>query len=169
VISEYELLRDINESLATRSIGHLYILSLFETGRTEKGFDEMLRYQRRIFEEMERDRVSGGHAKQDVSVAFAMASSAQAIARGEYDIAVGHIEKIDKVSPNYNYCRYLEGVMSLKRGHPEEALAAWRRIRPNYHDPYVRFRWLQAALPSDDAEALKVLPSLAWKTPDEGE
>ena len=168
VISEYEKMRDIDERLATKNIGHLYILSLFETGRTEKGLNEMLRYQRRIFEEMERDRVSGGRAKQDVSVAFAMASSAQAIVRGEYDIAVGHIEQIDKVSPNYNYCRYLEGVMSLKRGHPEEALAAWRRIQPNYHDPYIRFRWLTKRLPADDAEALKVLPAFAWREPDKG-
>jgi hypothetical protein len=169
VISEYEMMRDIDEGLATKNIGHLYILSLFETGRARKGFDEMLRYQRRIFEEMEKDRVSDGRAKQDVSVAFTMASSAQAIVRGEYDIAIGHIEQIDKVSPNYNYCRYLEGVMSLKQGHPEEALAAWRRIQPNYHDPCIRFRWLTGRLPADDAEALKILPSLAWKTPDDAE
>lgn len=166
VIVEYEKMRDVNEGMAARTIGHLYILSLFETGLAEKGFDEMLRYQKRIFEEMEKDRVSNNRAKQDISVAFAMASSAQAIVRGEYDIAVGHIEKIDKVSPNYNYCRYLEGIMHLKQGHPEKTLAAWRRVAPNYHDPYIRFRWLKEKLPADDAEALKVLPSLAWKTPD---
>ena len=70
---------------------------------------------------------------------------------------------MDEACPNYNYGRYLEGVMFLKQGHPEKALAAWRRIQPNYHDPYIRFRWLTKRLPADDAEALKVLPAFAWK------
>ena len=64
---------------------------------------------------------------------------------------------------------YLEGVMHARRGDPGMALAAWRGIRPRDQDPYIRFRWLTDRLPADDAEALKALPSLAWKTPDGAE
>jgi hypothetical protein len=66
-------------------------------------------------------------------------------------------------------CDYLEGVMLLKRGNPEKALSIWRKIRPHEVDPYIRYRWLTEKLPADDAEALKLLPSLAWKTPDDAE
>lgn len=57
--------------------------------------------------------------------------------------------------------------MCLKQGYHDKALALWRKIHPAAFDQYSRFRWLKAALPADDAEALEVLPSLAWKTPDD--
>ena len=97
-------------------------------------------------------------------VATQMGSAAQAIARGEYDVAAGHLDETRAALTDYPFCDYLEGVMHLKRGNPEKALAAWRRIRPRDQDPYIRFRWLKEKLPADDAEALKILPSLAWKT-----
>ena len=164
VVEEYGRLRQANEELAM-DVAHLYLLSLFELGRGEKGGEELLWYQRRLFDQLERDRVEHHQERQAISASFRMVCAAQAIARGEYELAEGHFEATRAALTDYPFCDYLEGVMHLKRGNPEKALAAWRRIRPRDQDPYIRFRWLTAKLPADDVEALKILPSLAWKTP----
>ena len=165
VIAEYEKIRGINEKLSW-PIAYIYLISLFETGQMEKGLEEMQPFKRRIFDELEEKRIKDNKREQNLSSTFLIAVVAQSIAQGEYEIADDHLRRLDRLASNYNYCRYLEGVMYLKQGENEKALASFRRIRPGYSDPFHRYRWLTDRLPTDDAEALKILPSLAWKTPD---
>ncbi len=169
VIGEYERLRQVDEDIATWNAGHLYIIALYESGQWGRADKELPRYQRRCFELMERDRVKEQKRKQSFFGPFLMASAAQAIVRGEYDVAEGHFENMRELFSVDPVCDYLEGVMRLGRGEPERALAIWRGIRPNERNYYFQFRWLKDRLPADDAEALKILPSFAWKTPDDAE
>ena len=168
VVEEYEKGRMVDENLAMY-VADLYICALFESGRCEKGNEELDRFRQRLFEKLERERVRHHQTRQEVSTSFRLACIAQAIAKGEYELAVGHLDAVRRSFPDYPYCDYLEGVMCLKQGYHDKALALWRKIHPVAFDSYSRFRWLKAALPADDAEALKVLPSLAWKTPDDAE
>ncbi len=169
VIDEYERLLQVDEDIATWNAGHLYIIALYESGQWGRADRELPRYQRRCFELMERDRVRKQKRKQSFFGPFLMASAAQAIVRGEYDVAEGHFENMRELFSVDPVCDYLEGVMRLGRGEPERALAIWRGIRPNERNYYFQFRWLKDRLPADDAEALKILPSFAWKTPDDAE
>jgi tetratricopeptide (TPR) repeat protein len=168
VVEEYEKGRMVDENLAMY-VADLYICALFESGRYEKGDEELDRFRQRLFEKLERERVRHHQTRQEVSTSFRLACIAQAIAKGEYDLAIGHLDAVRRSFPDYPYCDYLEGVMCLKQGYHDKALALWRKIHPAAFDSYSRFRWLKAALPADDAEALEVLPSLAWKTPDDAE
>ena len=166
VVDEYERLRQVDEDFAAWNAGHLYIIALYESGQWDKADRELLRYQRLCFERLERDRVEKQRKRQSFFGPFLMACAAQAIVRDEFDVAEGHFEKMRELFSVDAVCDYLEGVMYLRRGEPERALAIWRGIRPNDKSYYFRFRWLKEKLPADDAEALKILPSLAWKTPD---
>ena len=167
VIAEYGRIRELDGNLAM-DVAHLYLLSLFETGQLKKGGEELYRYQRRLFEDLERDRVRRREKRQHISASFRMACAAQAIAQGQYELAAAHLDETHEALPVYPYYDYLVGVMLLRQGKPEKALAAWRGIRPRDADPYIRFRWLTEKLPADDAEALKVLPAFAWREPDKG-